>query len=475
MAKKEIFVIDDDVQMRKAITEALRRSGYGVNAFCKAEDALADMDHESCSLIITDVRMPGMSGLELLKAVRRSSPTLPVIIMTAYGTIQDAVDAMKLGASDYFLKPFSFEDVEQAVHKVFEQKPLPGAGRESEGGDQVDPGPKVFVTHDRRMKKILRFVQEISGSTATVLVQGESGTGKELIARMIHESSSVREGNFVAVNCAAIPEGLFESELFGHEKGAFSGAHARKVGKFESAHGGTVLLDEVGEMPLPLQAKLLRVLQEKEVDRVGGNRPVPVNVRIIATTNRDLRKEVRDGRFREDLFYRLNVVPIRIPSLHERPCDIIPISEYYLRKCAAREGKKILGLSREAAAFIKGRGFPGNVRELENLIERAALLCQAEQLEVSHLTAPDSGVGPQQGGEGLSRPEGSMRKMEQELILETLRKVGGNRTQASHLLGISLRTLRNKLADYKKAGVVVPGYQPGSTAGKKAALRCSDG
>ena len=298
MAGKQVFVVDDDLQMRKAIGEALTRSGYAVTAFAGARAAMEALKSSPCSLVMTDVRMPAMTGLELLQEVKGVKPDLPVIVMTAYGTIQDAVDAMKLGALDYLLKPFSLEEMEETVNRVFQAGAAEEGDCEDQGCCSAPTEAKVFVTSDPQMEKVLRFVQDIAPSRATVLIQGESGTGKELVARMIHEGSSVRSGSFVAVNCAAIPDGLLESELFGHEKGAFSGAHGRRIGKFERAHGGTLLLDEIGEMPLPLQVKLLRVLQEKEIDRVGGSGPVPVNVRIIATTNRDLRKEVEAGRFR---------------------------------------------------------------------------------------------------------------------------------------------------------------------------------
>ncbi|MDX1762856.1 MAG: sigma-54 dependent transcriptional regulator [bacterium] len=473
MADKAIFVVDDDLQMRKAISAALKRSGYNVTAFEGAREALKALRIGPCALLMTDVRMAAMTGLELLQEVKRLKPDLPVIVMTAYGTIQDAVDAMKLGALDYLLKPFSLEEVEETVHQILQEGEPDPKGVDQEDHRLKSPGAKVFVTADAQMKKVLRFVRDIAPSRATVLIQGESGTGKELVARMIHDASSVRAGSFVAVNCAAIPDGLLESELFGHEKGAFSGAHGRRVGKFERAHGGTLLLDEIGEMPLPLQVKLLRVLQEKEIDRVGGSDPVPVNVRILATTNRDLREEVQAGRFREDLYYRLNVVPIQIPPLKERPLDLIPISEYYLQRCASREGKPITGLSDEAKTYIQGQRFPGNVRELKNLIERAVLLCPGPLLKREHLTAHAAGIADPAEGAGAAAGQGSVKTMEQELILETLKQVKGNRTQASHLLGISLRTLRNKLADYKKKGIAVPPYEPREKGGKKTSLHCT--
>ncbi len=472
MAKDKIFVVDDESQMRKAITEALTRSGYAVDSFASAVDAVSFVDADACSLVITDVKMPEMSGIDLLQKVKAVAPSIPVVVMTAFGTIQDAVKAMKLGAFDYLLKPFSLDEIEKTVHKALTHaKSLTEKTPEQENA-RHSKSPKKFITQDPGMQRILMFVEEVAGSRSTVLIQGESGTGKEIVARMVHAGSSCAGGPFVAVNCAAIPEGLLESELFGHEKGAFSGAVSRKIGRFEQANSGTLLLDEIGEMDLALQAKLLRVLQEGEIDRVGGSGPIPVNARIIATTNRNLRQEVREERFRDDLFYRLNVVPIRIPPLRERISDIQPIGEHFLKHYAARDGKKIEGISKEGLALLKGFSYPGNVRELENLIERAVLLCKGPRLEKEHLTAPDDGM-QEASGKSVSRNKLSVKEMEQELILETLRKAHGNRTQASNLLGISIRTLRNKLAEYRKAGIEVPPYEPGGSPKKKAALHCS--
>ncbi len=474
MPGSKIFVVDDDPQMRAAIAEALTRDGFSVEVFRGAAKAAECLDPSECAMVVTDVKMPGMSGLELTRRIKETASSIPVVVMTAFGTIQDAVEAMKIGAFDYLLKPFSLETLEAVVRKALEESvpvrresgpvPVPNTG-----------GERVFITRDPGMARILRFVREIAGSRSTVLIQGESGTGKELIARMIHSGSRNRPGPFVAVNCAAIPDGLLESELFGHEKGAFSGAVARKIGTFERANRGTLLLDEVGEMDLSLQAKLLRVLQEKEIDRIGGNGPIPVNVRIISTTNRDLKEEVRRGRFREDLFYRLNVVPLRIPPLRERKTDIPVLCEYFVKKISMREGKKIQGIDEEALSWLSGREYRGNVRELENLIERAVLFSRGDLLRLQDLKVPDLNF---RGETGVDLPEKdvSMREMEKDLILKTLRKTHGNRTQTSQILGISLRTLRNKLAEYKKAGICVPEYDPGSVPRKKGrALQCMKG
>lgn len=476
MGKQKILVVDDDGQMRLGLKEALTRYGYVVDPCVCADEALKALAGTRYAMVITDMRMPGRSGLELLDEVKKRFPETPVVVMTAFGTIQDAVDAMKGGAFDYLMKPFDRERLEKVVTKALNGTTGKVLRKSSRPSGRHRKEEKEFVTRDPAMIKTLRFIREISVGSSTVLIQGESGTGKELIARMIHTNSSVSSGPFVAVNCAAIPEGLLESELFGHEKGAFSGAHARKIGKFEQADGGTLLLDEVGEMDLVLQAKLLRVLQEREIDRIGGVRAIPVDVRILATTNRDLRREVEEGRFREDLFYRINVVPLRIPPLRERVCDILPLCEYFIECRAAGVERVVGGLSPEAAAFLKKRHFPGNVRELENLIELAMLIHRGDEIGVEDLTAPDSGVRLTESIRALPGKRGSVKNMEQELVLQTLREVYGNRTQAAVLLGISIRTLRNKLAEYRNAGIAVPDYEPGRQLKKKGAvLRCAEG
>lgn len=474
MPQDKILVVDDETQMRKAITEALTRSGYRVKAFSSGGEAASYLEHHHCSLLITDMKMPGMTGLELLRRVKAVTPSIPVVVMTAFGTIHDAVEAMKLGAYDYLLKPFSLDDIEAVVWKALEHsKALDRVEAPATNGREGKEA-KEFMTQDVTMKKILLFLEDVARSHSTILIQGESGTGKEILARMIHSKSSCAQGPFVAVNCAAIPDGLLESELFGHEKGAFSGAVTRKIGKFEQANTGTLLLDEIGEMELSLQAKLLRVLQEGEIDRIGGSRLIPINVRIIATTNRDLRKEVQEQRFREDLFYRLNVVPIQIPPLRERISDIPLLSEFFLKRYARRDGKRIKEISEAVLESLMGRAYPGNVRELENLIERAVLLCRGSTLLEENLVTPGHELQTGLGGSPTQKKI-SVRDMEQELILETLQKVHGNRTQASALLGISIRTLRNKLAEYKKAGIHVPPYEPSaSSRKKKAALQCHE-
>ncbi len=475
MTDPSIYVVDDDGEMRAAVSEALTRTGFRVCTFQGGAEVLATFQPGKCAAVVTDVRMPGMSGIELLKRLQAVSPEVPVVVMTAYGTVQDAVDAMKEGAFDYLLKPFSLDDLEAVVRRAAGL--YPGhPERTGRRGVTAGSGERAFVTRDRAMLKTLSYLREIAPSPSTVLVQGESGTGKELIARFIHRHSPGVAGPFLAVNCAAIPEGLLESELFGHEKGAFSGAVSRKIGKFERAGQGTLLLDEVGEMPLSLQVKLLRVLQEKEIERVGGSGPIPVSARIVATTNRDLAQAVAKGRFRQDLFFRLNVIPVSIPPLRERLADIQPLSEYFLRGFSRRERKRIEGVTDEGLAFLASRTYPGNVRELQNLMERAVLLCRGDRLALEHFTALDAAPAAAAGVEPCLAEGGSMRDMEQTLILQTLQSVHGNRTRASALLGISLRTLRNKLAEYRKQGIPVPPYDPvASSRARGASLGCSGG
>lgn len=447
MEKNHILVVDDEGSMRLAISEALKRVGYAVDTATDGFDALQKFRKERFHMVISDVKMPKMSGLNVLKEIKRISPQTSVIMVTAYGTIQNAVDAMKEGASDYILKPFSYEDLESAVRRVMIMSdPWPGQGRGRSGEGRSKS--RVIVTQHPKMQKLLDLARNIASSSATVLIQGESGTGKELLARFVFENSPRRDKPFVVINCAAIPENLLESELFGHEKGAFTGALNQRIGKFEMANHGTILLDEISEMSLQLQAKLLRVLQEFELDRVGGKTPITIDVRVIATTNEDLLRRVDEGKFREDLFYRLNVIPLTIPSLRERKEDIPLLVDHFLgrngEKGCARKG---ITISQEAQALLFKYDWKGNVRELENFIERAALVCEDGVIEPRHFFL-DGAVRSETEPRGV--PVGStLREMEKQLILKTLEEVRGNRTHAAKVLGISIRTLRNKLNEYR--------------------------
>ena len=437
--ERPILVVDDEESMRLALSEALSRSGHRVDCVSNGYDALAKINTAPVKLVITDVRMPKMDGLEVLQEIKKISPHTPVIVITAYGAVQNAVDAMRKGATDYILKPFSFEDLGAAVKRALTN------GVRQLAVEKHD-NKRAIVTQDPRMLKCMNLAKNVALSRSTVLILGESGTGKELFAKYIHQHSECNDKLFVAVNCAAIPENLLESELFGYEKGAFTGAASKRIGKFELAHGSTLLLDEVGEMGLTLQAKLLRVLQEFEIDRVGGKEPVPIDVRIIATTNVDLQKAVQEGKFREDLFYRLNVIPLKIPPLRERKEDIPLLVEHFVEKHSARCKKTAPDISPEVLSVLKDYEWRGNVRELENIIERTVILHKDRTLLPHHLIIeePDG-----REKESFSGGKVTMKEMERELILRTLEDLEGNRTHAAKSLGISIRTLRNKLSEYR--------------------------
>ena len=439
---EELLVVDDEPQMLIAINETLRRKGYAVTTAGSGMEALCRLKERYYQLVLTDLRMPEVSGLDLLKKVKTLSPQTPVVLLTAYGTIQNAVDAMRQGAFDYLLKPFSSESLEAVVRRALGTVP----GREEKTGHEI-------ITQDAIFSRVLERASQAAGSTATVLVEAESGTGKELLARMIHRKSQRSTGPFVAVNCAALPENLLESELFGFEKGSFTGAAASKQGKFELSNRGTLLLDEIGEMAPILQAKLLRVLQEKEVDRIGGKDPVKIDVRVIATTNRDLEALVRTGSFREDLYYRLNVIRLTIPPLRERIDDIPILVDFFCKRYGREFGRESVRCSAEALDHLRRHHWPGNVRELENTIQRAIALCAGSLIEADDLLLVASAACAEvqsatASNQGLPAGVTTMRDMERELIRKTLDETGGNRTRAAKVLGISLRTLRNKLNEF---------------------------
>ncbi|HEC97898.1 MAG TPA: sigma-54-dependent Fis family transcriptional regulator [Nitrospirae bacterium] len=420
-----IVVVDDDPEMRNALEEAVKRFGFDVMVAESASEGMEVLKNHDCSLVITDMKMPGMNGLEFIRHIRKLSTTLPVLVITGFGTVENAVECMKLGASDYLMKPFSFDNLRQAITGLIEPAPANGE----------------IITEDKSMKRLLRIAYEVARTDTTILITGESGTGKELIARYIHRQSLRREKNFVAVNCAAIPENLLESELFGHERGAFTGALEKKIGKFEIADGGTFLLDEIGEMSLPLQAKLLRVLQEREIDRIGSKKPLSINIRVITTTNRDLAGEVEKGNFREDLFYRISVFPLELPPLRERTSDVRILSEFFLKKHASQYGKYISGFSEDAFNYLYTQSWKGNIRELENVIQRAVLLSRSEFIESGDFMIEKSRNVRQDGK--------TIKEMEKDLILRTLSATNGNRTRTAECLGITVRTLRNKLNEYR--------------------------
>jgi len=443
MSRANILVVDDEEQMLIAMEAVLLSLGLQVTKARDGHEALEILERVKPEMVISDMRMPGMTGLELLAKIHEKDAQLPVVMITAYGTITQAVEAMQKGAFDFITKPFSAEDLERVTARVL--KPIKRAAPSKSSANQV-----AIVTTDPQFTKLIEIATTIAQSSASILIQGESGTGKELIAKLIHQASPRVNGPFVAVNCAALPGNLLESELFGHEKGAFTGAVTTKIGKFELANGGTILLDEVSEMEPVLQAKLLRVLQEREVDRVGGSKPVPIDVRVVATTNRDIRQSVAKGEFREDLFYRLNVVPLYMPPLRERKGDVKLLVEHFVRRFSQGEMKT----SPEVIAELERYSWPGNIRELQNACERAVLLSggqplRAESFLLGSMSETNVSITAADGVEELKIAAGmSVAEAEKRLIFETLRSTNNNKTRAAELLGISIRTLRNKLNEY---------------------------
>lgn len=446
--KPLILLADDDHEMRYALSETLIRCGYTIDTASGGNEAIEKFSSKKFDMVITDIRMGQTDGINVLSEIKRQSPNTPIVLMTAYGTIDNAVKAMKLGAFDYLIKPFSVEALEDTIKRAMDSV---SGSRTSE---HVGKQKSEIVTRDAKMTRLLKISGEIAMSDVTVLIQGESGTGKEMLAKFIHSRSARSSGPFVAINCAAIPDGLLESELFGHEKGAFTGAINKRNGKFIQAHTGTILLDEISEMSLPLQAKLLRILQERQVDTIGGREPVDIDIRVIATTNRPLKNEVDEGRFREDLYYRLNVFPITLPPLRERKTDIPFLVEHFLRKhcnIGIRGNRStMIRISKEALSILTGHEWKGNIRELENTIERTILMTEGDTILPEHLII-DARQDKQQTTSTIQAGL-SVDEMEKTLIMKTLDEVNGNRTKAAKLLGIGVRTLRNKLREYREAG-----------------------
>ncbi|MCK9362241.1 MAG: sigma-54 dependent transcriptional regulator [Syntrophales bacterium] len=450
---QRILVVDDDFAMRTALAESLESCGFEVEMAEDGAVAVKKFHKVGFALVVTDLRMPKMTGIDVLRAVKKVKPHTPVIIISAYGTVQDAVEAMKYGASEFLLKPFSLEELETKVKNVLR------ADKEDEiaGEQPLEKSQNwAIITQNERINAILGMLKSVAKSKSTVLIYGESGTGKELFARYIYTNSDRGKEPFVAVNCAAIPHNLLESEMFGYEKGAFTGALQRTPGKFELANGGTLLLDEISEMDMGLQAKLLRVLQESEVDRVGGRAPVPIDVRIIATTNADLLERVREKNFRHDLYYRLNVIPVKIPPLRERGNDIRLLIDHFLNKNSKLNRKSQPELTKEALAAMLSYPWPGNVRELENTIERAFLVSADGVIRAENLYLDNNGgtemapLAENRGGSAAS--SGTISDMEKKLIFDTLKAVAGNKSEAAKILGVSIRTIRNKLHEYGEAG-----------------------
>ena len=452
----KVLLVEDDRALREALADTLLLAGHDYRAVGSAEDALDAVEQETFSLVVSDVNMPGMDGHQLLALLRARQPQLPVLLMTAHGAVERAVDAMRQGAADYLVKPFE----PKALIELVARHAL-GVIPANEG-----EGPIAF---EPASAQLLELAARVARSDSTVLISGESGTGKEVLARYIHQQSTRAKQPFIAINCAAIPDNMLEATLFGHEKGSFTGAIAAQAGKFEQADGGTILLDEISEMPLGLQAKLLRVLQEREVERVGARKPIQLDIRVVATTNRDLAGEVAAGRFREDLFYRLSVFPLAWRPLRERPADIVPLAERLLSKHVNKMKHAQARLSAEAQACLISYPWPGNVRELDNAIQRALILQQGGLIQpqdfclaVGAGSAPMPSLAPAPQESAPAEAAGGLgddlRRREFQMIIDTLRAERGRRKEAAERLGISPRTLRYKLAQMRDAGMDVEAY-----------------
>jgi two-component system, response regulator FlrC len=448
-AGRHVLVAEDDAALREALVDTLQFAGFRVTAVADGDAAVAALEVERPGLVLSDVQMAPVDGHELLRRVRSRWPEVPVVLITAYGSIERAVAAMRDGAADYLVKPFDADALIGLVDRI---------GRSGDvGGDDDAP-----VAADPRSIETLTLARRIARTDVTVLVTGESGTGKEVFARYLHARSARHAGPFVAINCAAIPESMLEAVLFGHEKGAFTGASTAHTGKFEQAQGGTLLLDEISEMGMSLQAKLLRVLQEREVERIGSTRTVKLDVRVVATSNRQLAAEVAAGRFREDLYYRLNVMPLKLAPLRDRSLDVLPLAERVLTRLAD-PGQAPLALSAAAAERLRGHSWPGNVRELDNVMQRAAVLAGGATLTAAEIVfesesaapAPSAAVGSA-ASDAAAPLEDGLRDRERDLIIAALTASGGSRKNAAVRLGISARTLRYKLAELRAAGVAVP-------------------
>ena len=439
MNTSSVLVVDDEAAMRTALEASFRRNGWSVTTASGTSEALAKFRSTPCPLVVTDVRMPDGDGLKVMQGVREMAPETAVIFLTAYGTVTDAVQAIKEGACDYLMKPVSFERLREAAERV-----LSVAVASSKSKRPLPIAPEL-IGRSPAFVRLMSQLRQVARTGADVLIEAESGTGKELVARQIHRESARRDGPFVAVNCSAFPENLLESELFGHIRGAFTGANFSKPGKFELANGGTILLDEVGEMPIELQPKILRVLQEREVDPLGSTRTVPLDVRVIATTNRSLRASIASGEFRADLYYRLNVLPVSIPPLRERRPDILELAGHFLRKYAASPAE-IFRITPELGSGLEAHTWPGNVRELENFMRRALALSNSPALGPELLSHLETSVDTQRPG--AIEAGVSLRNAERQLLERTLEATGGNRTRAAELMGVSLRTVRNKIRNY---------------------------
>ncbi len=447
-----ILVVDDKDSMRNMLTETLLEEGYRVDSASTGKKAVDLVRNKSYDLVLTDLKMPDVDGLQVLSEVKEVDSETAVILMTAFGTIEDAVAAMKLGAFDFVTKPFDTEHLCVLVNRALENRRLIAENTLLRQELFANTGLGNIIGKNEKMVEICKLMEKVAGSDASVLLQGESGTGKELFARAIHTMSLRKNKPYIAINCAAIPGELLENELFGSEKGAFTGAHARKMGKFEIAHTGTIFLDEIGDMDISLQAKLLRVLQQKNFERLGGTKTVDVDVRVIAATNMDLNELIRAKRFREDLYYRLSVFPIQIPALRERPDDIRELTEYFVDKYCREMRKQQKSLSREAIKLLEKYHWPGNVRELQNTVERAVILAEGKKITPDHLAIRLRRTGEIQLREGAGLKEigaHAQRAAERAAIIRVLKQVRNNKRKASKVLKIDYTTLFDKMKKYE--------------------------
>jgi len=459
MPDEKLLIVDDDLQTARALRKNLQFEGLEADAAGSPSEALAMLAKRPCPVVISDLRMAEMSGIELCDEIRRLHPDTDVIILTAYGTIQNAVEAVKRGAADYLTKPVDIDRLLTILRRIFELHGLRDENRALREQIQAERKSSRLIGSSPGMVKVMETIRTVAPTDATVLIRGESGTGKELVASAIHELSARARHPLIKVNCAAIPETLLEDELFGHERGAYTGAHAQRKGRFEAAHRGSIFLDEIGEMSTALQAKLLRVLQEREFERVGGSETVPVDVRVIASTNRNLEKGVREGVFREDLYYRINVVPIVLPPLRERREDILVLAHHFLERFSARNNKPIKGITPAAQQKLQAYNWQGNVRELENCIERAVVMAQGASLEAHDIALnPDiTRVAHDDIASQLVQQDFSIEDFERKLIETSLRKTGGNQSRAAELLGLTRRTLQYRMEKYN----IQVGKEPG--------------
>jgi two-component system response regulator AtoC len=463
--KKQVLIVDDEPNLRKILAAQLSRDGYEVMLAEDGEQGLSMLREHHIDLVVTDLKMPKVDGMTLLREALKETPDLPIVMITAHGTVDTAVEALKLGAFDYLTKPFDKDEVRQVVAKALKTRALAQEEATTEPiGATKDPGARFgIIGSSPGLTDLYAVLERVADTPTTVLITGESGTGKELVARALHEHSTRKDKPFIKVNCAAIPKELIESELFGYERGAFTGAVSSKPGRFELANGGTLFLDEVGEIPVEMQVKLLRALQESEFERVGGIKTIHVDVRLVAATNRDLKKLIAANAFREDLFYRLNVVSIRLPALRERETDIPLLVEHFLAKFNERLKKQVIGVEPEALDILSAYGWPGNIRELENVMERSVLFCDAQKLRVEDLPGELRGsagsVAPPTSDAGgpdmpLSSEGGlkehvkvAMSRLERDLVSRALKQTSGNVTHAARLLKISRKGLQLKMKE----------------------------